>query len=119
MLTQVEPMTRWVDIQTANRGFYDVAGPVDGRAIVLVHGSTVTRKSWLLQVEALRYAYRVIIPDLPGHGALADQPFDFDAALDRLAEVIHREASGPVLMAGISLGGYVAMMFASRHPEAV
>jgi pimeloyl-ACP methyl ester carboxylesterase len=119
MLTQVESMSMQSGVQTLNKGFYDVAGPLDGRPIVLVHGSTVTRKSWLLQVEALRYSYRIVIPDLPGHGALSHQAFDFDTALHSLYDLVQQEARGPVLMAGISLGGHVATLFAHRYPELV
>jgi len=120
LLTHIEPVAAHLGTQPQNFGrFYDAAGPGDGRPIVLVHGSTVTRKSWLFQVEALRHSYRILVPDLPGHGALADRPFDFDTALNSLVELVQKEARGPVLMAGISLGGHVATLFANRHPQLV
>jgi len=53
-------------------GWYDCAGPAGGRPVVLVHGVEVTRKMWLLQVEGLAGEFRLLIPDLPAHGALAD-----------------------------------------------
>lgn len=96
---------------------FDVAGPLNAPAIVLVHGSVVTRKIWLPQVRDLSATYRVLAPDLPGHGALAHLPFTFDVAVPTLAELIRREAGGRALVAGLSLGGYVSMELASRHPD--
>lgn len=98
---------------------FDVAGPGDAPAIVLVHGSVVTRKMWLPQVRALSDAYRMIAPDLPGHGALAHVPFTFAAAVHTLAELVRQEAQGRALVAGLSLGGYVAIELAHCHPDLV
>jgi pimeloyl-ACP methyl ester carboxylesterase len=79
----------------------------------------VTRKSWILQVDALQSRYRVLVPDLPGHGVLEDKPFDLDAAVDCLHEMVQSETRGRTLIAGVSLGGHVATLFGSRYPELV
>jgi pimeloyl-ACP methyl ester carboxylesterase len=97
--------------------FTDAAGPEGAPVIVLVHGSVVTRKMWLLQLRGLSGNYRVLAPDLPGHGSLADQGFTFAAAVQRLAELIQHEAQGRALVAGLSLGGYVAMQLAHEQPD--
>ena len=98
---------------------FDSAGPIDGPAIVLIHGSVVTRTMWLPQLRGLSDAYHVIAPDLPGHGVLAQMPFTFAAAVESLAEIIRQEARGRALVAGLSLGGYVAMELARRSPGLV
>lgn len=98
---------------------FDAAGPSGGRTIVLVHGSVVTRKMWLPQLRALSDAFRVIAPDLPGHGARAGVPFSFDAAARELAALIEREASGRAVVIGSSLGGYAAIELAHRYPDRV
>jgi pimeloyl-ACP methyl ester carboxylesterase len=98
---------------------FDVAGPVDAPAIVLVHGSVVTRKMWLPQLRGLADTYRVVAPDLPGHGALAHVPFTFAAAVESLAELIRGQAQGRALVAGLSLGGYIAIELACQQPHLV
>lgn len=99
--------------------FFDAAGSVNAPALVLVHGSVVTRKMWLPQLRRLSDVYRIIAPDLPGHGVLAQEPFTFTAAVQMLAELIDREAKGRALVAGLSLGGYIAIELAAVHPGRV
>jgi pimeloyl-ACP methyl ester carboxylesterase len=98
---------------------FDRDGPADAPAILLVHGSVVTRKMWLPQLRGLSDTYQVIAPDLPGHGALAHVPFTFASAVDSLADIIVKEARGRALVAGLSLGGYVTMELARRSPDLV
>ena len=48
--------------------FYLEAGPVDAPPVVLVHGLGATNASMLPLIPALSKDYRVLAPDLPGHG---------------------------------------------------
>ncbi len=98
---------------------YDVDGPPGAPAIVFVHGTRLTRSMWQAQLNDLRDTYRVVVLDLPGHGALADQPFSVVAAADEVARVIEEAAGGRAVVVGLSLGGYVAMDLAARRPELV
>ena len=102
-----------------NSKTYDNAGSANSPAIVLIHGSVVTRKMWIPQLRGLSDSYHVIAPDLPGHGTLARIPFTFSAAAQTLADIIKHEARGRALVAGLSLGGYVAMELAQRSPDLV
>jgi pimeloyl-ACP methyl ester carboxylesterase len=98
---------------------FDAAGPAGAPTIVLVHGSVVTRTMWLPQLRGLSDSLRVIVPDLPGHGALAHVPFSFDGAVRHLAGIIEQHARGRAVVAGLSLGGYVAIELAHRRPDLV
>lgn len=103
-----------------NSTWYDVIGPSGAPAVLMVHGSTVTRCSWLPQIDALSQTYRLIIPDLPGHGALHHTPFRMEAALETLCKAVEIEAAhSRVAVVGVSLGGHVATLFASRYPAKV
>jgi pimeloyl-ACP methyl ester carboxylesterase len=98
---------------------FDAAGPSNAPAIVLVHGSVVTRKMWLPQLRGLSHQYYVLAPDLPGHGTRANEPFTFAAASRTLHQLIASETRGHAVVVGASLGGYVAIDLAQRHPEQV
>lgn len=100
------------------REHVDEAGLPGAPAIVLLHGSVVTRTIWRPQLEALGDTFHVVAPDLPGHGSKADRPFTFDAAVDDVATLM-RDLGGRVVLTGLSLGGYVAMLTAARHPHLV
>ena len=97
----------------------DVAGPSDAQPIVFIHGSMFTRKMWAPQRDALSDEFRVIAPDLPGHGTRANGPFRMEPALDLLDEIVETLADGHAILVGLSLGGYVVTEYASRHPEKV
>ncbi|MGH8881672.1 MAG: alpha/beta fold hydrolase, partial [Stackebrandtia sp.] len=58
---------------------------------------------------------RVAAPDLPGHGSRAHQRFTMDSAVDTVDEAID-SVGGRALLVGLSLGGYVAIATAARHP---
>jgi pimeloyl-ACP methyl ester carboxylesterase len=100
-------------------GTFDIAGPVGAPVIVFVHGTRLTRAAWTAQVGALSDTFRVVTMDLPGHGALADQPFTIPAATAELAHVVETAAEGRAIVVGLSLGGYVAMDLAAQRPEMI
>ena len=87
--------------------------------VVLVHGLRTSRTMWRAQVEALqRVGHRAVAVDLPGHGTRIGEPFTLDAAVDTVAQAID-ELGGPAVVVGLSLGGYVGIRHAARHPEQV
>jgi pimeloyl-ACP methyl ester carboxylesterase len=98
---------------------FDMAGSSQNPALILIHGAIVSRKMWLPQLFGLSDTYHVIAPDLCGHGALSHIPFTFAAAEQAIAELIDREAGGRALIAGLSLGGYVAIKLGENYPDLV
>ena len=95
------------------------AGPDDAPPIVFVHGAMMGRSVWQPQVAALSDRYRCISVDQPGHGTLKTRQFTLDGAVENVLAAIDREAGGRAILVGLSLGGYVAMTVAGRHPERV
>ena len=88
--------------------------------IVFLHGTALTGAAWTAQVAALDGEFHCLAPDLPGHGTAADVLFSVDAAAERVAELITREAhDGRAILVGLSLGGYIAMTVAARWPERI
>jgi pimeloyl-ACP methyl ester carboxylesterase len=91
----------------------------DGPVVVLLHAFPLCRAMWRPQVEALAPAYRLVTPDLRGFGG--SSPFDTVPSVDAMADDVATllddlRVSGPVVVGGLSMGGYVSLAFARRHP---
>jgi pimeloyl-ACP methyl ester carboxylesterase len=97
---------------------YDASG--SGRPLLLLHGYPLSRKTWRPQLENLGDAARVIAPDLRGSGEseVTEPPYGIDQLADDAAELLDElKVSGPAVVAGLSMGGYVALAFYRRHLE--
>jgi pimeloyl-ACP methyl ester carboxylesterase len=89
-----------------------------GPAVVLLHGGGRAMDDWRLVTPLLSAAgLRVVLADLRGHGRSGAAFWDWEDALGDLGAVIeHRKLERPAVV-GHSLGGLVAALWASRHPE--
>ncbi|WP_223189388.1 alpha/beta fold hydrolase [Nonomuraea terrae] len=89
----------------------------DGPPLLLLHGLGGTLDAWQELAPALTGAYRVVAMDLRGHGLSGDAPWEWDAVLDDVEAVVDRLGLGAPAIAGHSLGGMLAVLWAARHPE--
>ncbi len=91
----------------------------EGLPLVFVHGFPLSRGVWQKQIEALRPSYRVVAPDLRGLGESEPQPGPTTMAqcAADLRALLQQLATGPVVLIGHSMGGYVALAFARQFPE--
>ena len=91
-----------------------------GPPLVLLHPFPLDRSSWGPLLEALAKDHRVIAPDLRGFGEstpFTKSPSVDTAASDVAALLDELGITEPAIVAGISMGGYVALAFARRHPR--
>lgn len=97
-------------------------GPRAAPALLLIHGSAATGRSWDALVPLLTTRHRVIRIDLPGHGRSAE-PADGDYAIPeqgrRFATVLDRLGVGHAVVVGHSSGGYAATALTERRPDLV
>ena len=92
-----------------------------GLPVVLLHGYPFNRSLWNEQVNALSNSFRVITPDLRGHGESEAQ--SGAATMSRMAQDVaalldHLEIPRAVI-GGLSMGGYVALAFYKQFPSRV
>jgi magnesium chelatase accessory protein len=98
---------------------YFVGG--EGPPLVLVHGLGGAASNWTELAPLLLERHRLLVPDLPGHGASTALPAvsGLEPFADRVALVAEREGMLPAPVVGHSLGGMVVLRLALRRPEAV
>ena len=100
---------------------YDVSGPL-GREVpvVLLHAFPLDRTMWAPVAERLAAAgVPSVRVDLPGLGGspLPDGAPDLAASADAVVALLDRLGIARVVVAGVSMGGYVALATARRRPD--
>jgi 3-oxoadipate enol-lactonase len=93
---------------------YDDVG--SGVPMLLIHGFPHHRGLWSPQVNALVDRARCIAPDLRGFGeTTASPPYSMDQYADDLASLMDTARVDRAVIAGLSMGGYIAFAFWRRH----
>lgn len=99
------------------RHAYRMAGK--GPAVVLIHGIGDSSATWTEIIPGLARRYRVLAPDLLGHGA-SDKPrgdYSPGAYANGLRDLLSALGIDRATLVGHSLGGAVAAQFAYQFPE--
>jgi 3-oxoadipate enol-lactonase len=89
-----------------------------GLPLLFVHGYPLNRALWQPQVEGLGDIARILAPDLRGHGDSQTMPgpYSMDLFADDLNAFL--DALGitqPIVLCGLSMGGYVAFAFFRKY----
>lgn len=87
--------------------------------LILIHGYPFDHSMWKSVIVALGNKTKVIAPDLPGFG---DNPTEsaepsIELMADDIAELFEFHRIDRAVVAGMSMGGYVALAFAERHKK--
>ena len=99
---------------------YSEGGSKDKPTILLIHGLASSRDTWNDVAKSLVPYYHVIIPDLPSAGS-TQVPTNFDLSVPNVTEQLRRFIEAAHIqdnlnIAGHSLGGTIAMFYASQYP---
>ncbi len=94
---------------------YHVVG--EGPPVILLHPFPANHEFWLPVADVLSSRYRVILPDLRGHGdsGVGEGPATMERHAADLARVMDDAGVGRALLVGVSIGGYVLFEFWRRH----
>ena len=90
--------------------------------LLLVHGYPLNRGIWDAQVNELSDIARTLAPDLRGHGGSdpVPGPYTMDLLADDLREFLDAvRVTQPIVLCGLSMGGYVTFAFYRKYPERV
>jgi pimeloyl-ACP methyl ester carboxylesterase len=109
--------TKFIDIHGARQAVVDEG---DGdEVLLLIHGMAGSAHTWRDVLPALAKKYRVIAPDLLGHGQSSKPRTDYSlgAFAVGLRDLLDELGVQSATVVGHSLGGGVAMQFVYQHPD--
>lgn len=91
-----------------------------GIPLLFIHGYPLSRKIWNPQMDGLSDIASIISADLRGHGE--SYPFEGEYRMDLLAEdcyqlLVDHHVSIPVIVCGLSMGGYVTLALYRKYPD--
>lgn len=89
-----------------------------GRCMVLLHGYLENGRVWDGFIQRFPEGFRIIVPDLPGHGSSGTwgRVHSMDDLASAVKAILDHENIRKVFLAGHSMGGYVTMAFAELFP---
>lgn len=107
-----------LSLHVMDEGPKDVIAP----PIVLIHGTGASLHTWNGWVDALKQERRVIRFDLPGFGLTGPEPennYTIERYTDYVIALLDKLKVERAVLAGNSLGGYIAWATAIRYPDKV
>jgi len=114
----IPPSARYLTVNGTSLWVEDAGG--DGPPLLFSHGLLMSSRMFDAQVAALQGRYRCIRWDHRGQGRSADvsgRAISIEQVTDDAAALIRTLALPPVHFVGLSMGGFVGMRLAARHPE--
>jgi pimeloyl-ACP methyl ester carboxylesterase len=99
--------------------FYEIRG--SGPPVVLLHPFPCDHEFWNPVAGALDSRYRLILPDLRGHGdsEIGEGPALMQKHASDIARVLDAGGVGKAVFVGCSIGGYILFEFWRRYRERV
>ncbi|AEI45421.1 alpha/beta fold hydrolase [Paenibacillus mucilaginosus] len=91
----------------------------EGTPVVLLHGFCGSSAYWDELVPLLEGRCRLIVPDLRGHGdsSAPEGPYAMETFAEDIAGFLKSLDIGRAVVLGHSLGGYITLALAERHPD--
>ncbi|KIH87313.1 hypothetical protein SPBR_05227 [Sporothrix brasiliensis 5110] len=89
-------------------------------AVVFLHGAESCHLEFTRVAACLEADYDLLLVDLPGHSRSRHIPFSFDNTIRGLARLVTAHVvAQKAHVVGLSLGGFLALEWARRHPDQV
>jgi 3-oxoadipate enol-lactonase len=99
---------------------FGVVDQGQGSPLVFVHGFPLNHSMWNRQIPVFAAQHRVIVPDLRGFGESVDTEgtVSMEDFADDLAAILDDlRVAEPVVLCGLSMGGYIALQFVRKYRQ--
>jgi len=102
-----------------NSLFFETAGDSNNPALIFIHGFPFNHHIWDEQVDVLKEKFYVIVYDVRGHGQseVGDGQYSIELFVDDLIGLLDYLKIKKIIIAGLSMGGYIALRAVQRNPE--
>ncbi|WP_404380426.1 3-oxoadipate enol-lactonase [Caenispirillum salinarum] len=97
--------------------FVETAGKPDAPPVLLIHSLSADHEAWRPQIPALTEHFRVIAPDIRGHGKsrATPPPYTMETLADDMAAILDALDVQAAHVVGLSIGGMIAQTMALNH----
>ena len=100
--------------------YYEVSGKKDNPVLVFIHGWLCNGKFWHYFTRLSKEGYRVIVPDLRGHGKTPlSEKLTIELQADDIFKLLEHLNVERAVVIGHSMGGIVTQCFYHKYPEKV
>lgn len=121
-----ETMHQAIKTQIENNGakiYHEIYGEETAPALVLSHAYGCTSAMWHKQIDAFSEKFKLILWDMRGHGLTEVEEvagnFSHSLVLEDLAAILNHYKISSAIIGGLSLGGYLSLMFYNNYPKLV
>lgn len=117
-MTVAAPETLRIDLGDTELGVIRWHGVPGAPVVFAIHGMTANAWSWAAVARHLDGEVGMVAIDLRGRGASSDAPgpFGMRRHADDVAAIVERFSAAPAVLVGHSMGTYVSLCCAERHP---
>jgi len=119
-IADIEHRVSWIDAAGVATRCLE-AGYDKDEALLFLHGTGGHLEAYMRNIKAHAEHFHVYAIDMIGHGYSGKPPFDYDidAHITHLLNFCDAIGRDRIHISGESLGGWIAMRLAARHPERV
>ena len=108
-----------IDVNGYQAHYYE-GGDSNSPALVLLHGFSDNKYSFVTSVNTLTQQYRVILPDLQGHGdnaRLEELDHSIGGQVRHISELLNQLDVSKAVIGGNSMGGHIAAAYTLQNPQ--
>ncbi len=100
---------------------YTIHGEPTARTpLLLTHGFGASQAMWAANLDDLGADRRILTWDLPGHGAsVSPGELTHEECMVEMLRLLDVLGASSAVVGGMSLGGFLSLLFCARHPERV
>jgi pimeloyl-ACP methyl ester carboxylesterase len=110
-----------VEVNGTRIAYDEYGAATSGPNVVFLHAFPLNRLMWQSQTDELRGIAHLVLPDMRGFGSsdVESGAIAIEQMADDVYALVEKLELAPVVLVGLSMGGYVALAYIRKYPESV